>query len=692
MCGPGKIITPETLTQRIKLLRQAIDDDSSKPRYIGAVRGEGYRLLVDPEKLPGETHEDLPVLRSIAGIIRHKPLASLAVSTGAIAAIAIVLVILQRQADPPLPQRNPALLDTRVENSVAVMPFSECRLGDRQMHTSSKALGDELRDQFGRVEGNQGRGTGPRPSCSGRRPTDATTISNRLGVEKLIEGTLRRTGDELRITVQIIDGRTGLQDWSGSFSRSMGNLLALQQDIASDVVRQIGPQLDETHETPAPATLNATAHDLMLLARHYIQEVTAAAVVDLERLQQAIEYLRQATELDPDSAIAHSRLGAALLYLGDVDAAEEPILTSLSLDENQSEVQNTLGLYYWIRFMPGSGEAHRRAVELNPNNADALEKYGKWLWHQQITDDVEPYFLKARDLDPMNLSRYLDLGHFYGISNRLDEARSVTEQIRDRFSGVDAYMALARIHELMGELDVGIAWALKAREADPGNQEASWQVAELYARLGDLESAQRFEDIDSSFGVLYWARRYEDMIELGEELVFDQPNQIQIWYGLARAYAATGRYDQAIYVLQANGLPENALVDARRANGLEALTTLADVLYQSGEFERAREHAAWLNEHFSLLSETGAGDSWWPNLYQACTLAILGEEQQAIEVLERVENSIGLLWYPVLVDAPCFQRFATDPRYQTIVENYEDRLASLRARLPVALARIGALN
>lgn len=253
-------------------------------------------------------------------------------------------------------------------------------------------------------------------------------------------------------------------------------------------------------------------------------------------------------------------------------------------------------------------------------------------------------------------------------------------------------MALARIHELMGELDVAIAWALKAYEADPENPATSWQVAELYARLGDLESAGQFEDVEESFGVLYWARKYEAMIELGEELVFDQPNQIQIWYGLARAYVATGRYDQAIYVLQANGLPQNALVDARRANGLEALITLADALYQSGEIERARDHAAWLSERFALLSETGSGDSWWPNLYQSCALAILGEEQQAIEVLKRVENSIGLLWYPVLVDAPCFRRFATDARYRTIVENYEDRLTSLRDRLPETLARFSAFE
>ena len=290
----------------------------------------------------------------------------------------------------------------------------------------------------------------------------------------------------------------------------------------------------------------------------------------------------------------------------------------------------------------------------------------------------------------MSLQRYLDLGHFYAISNRRDEARDIAEQIKSRFGDdAEALMALGRIYEVTGDLDEGIAWALTALELAPNDPSKSWLVAELYARIGDFEAAGQYEDPLSSFHILNWERRYDEMIRLiADDLVFEQPNQIQLWYGLARAYAATGQYNLAVYVLRSQGLPANALVDARRANGMEAMITLADSLKEMGEIDLAHQHATWLSGRFQRLSDTGGGDSWWPNFYQACALSILDRYDDALDKLERVNDSVGLLWYPQLVDAPCFRRLAGDPRYQAIVKSYEERLAGLRERLPETLDRI----
>ncbi len=95
---------------------------------------------------------------------------------------------------------------------------------------------------------------------------------------------------------------------------------------------------------------------------------------------------------------------------------------------------------------------------------------------------------------------------------------------------------------------------------------------------------------------------------------------------------------------------------------------------------------------FQRLSDTGAGDAWWPNFYQACALSILYRKEQALMTLERVNRSVGLLWYPQLKDAPCFRRLADEPQYQAVVMNYEQRLAELRARLPDTLARLQTVN
>jgi tetratricopeptide (TPR) repeat protein len=216
-------------------------------------------------------------------------------------------------------------------------------------------------------------------------------------------------------------------------------------------------------------------------------------------------------------------------------------------------------------------------------------------------------------------------------------------------------------------------------------------LAELYARIGDDEAAIHFEP-ELGFSPLYYQRRYEEFIDLTEELVLERPGEIQLWFGLARAYLATGRYEQAIRVLQQQGLPEVVFVDSRRANAIEALVTLADALHESGEQARARELASWLNAFFHAFADTGAANGWWPHLYQACALSILGDDQKSLEALEHMAATPGLPWYPVVRDAPCFRKFASNSRYLAVVSSMDARKAELRRRLPDTLARFQAIQ
>ena len=748
-----RIVSPETVTQRVKLLRQKLGDDAADPRYIRVVRGTGYALIPDVESLPSESSG---VARGLVSELGRRRVLQAALVYAAIAwsitevlsflidsipvfpawaksLVAILFVVgfpvamflawrfdmgrdgLRRTAAtsrtgkltigtamllligstagifylvyPSVMEDTPGTRASvgLVPNSVAVLPFANQSANDDDLYLSN-GVSDDLRDQLGKMSDLRVAARSSSVSF-GSNTTDALSIAERLRVSKLVEGRWWREGDSVRINVHIIDGATGFSEWSADYAYASSNLLGIQERLSNEVIAQLLPDLDESERTYDPATLNASANELMLLARHYFHQVQEASVVDLSLLTKAIELYKQATIIDPTSAEAHARLGAALLYLGDVKAAEEPIFEALTLDPTLSEAHNSLGLYYWMQFEPGAGEEHWRAIELNPNNADALENYGKWLWHQQETEEVIQYFLRALDLDPMSLKRYLDLGHLYGISNMRDEALDIADQIRSRFDTGESMMALARIHELTGDLDLAIAWAIRALEREPDDPFKSFMVAEMYARIGMFDVANDYEQISTSFNLLYWTRDYERMIDIGEERVLSQPNQVQIWYGLGRAYAATGRYDQAIYTLQSQNLPHNALVDSRRANGLEALVTLSDALNETGSTELAREYAEQARIHFATLRKTGAGDSWWPNLYDACLSSILDENDRAMTSLERVTRSNGLLWYPLLMDAPCFQKFKNDRTYQEVVAHYENRLAELRARLPGTLAR-----
>ena len=754
----GRVVSSETVTQRVKLLRKALGDDAVDPRYIGVVRGEGYRLLTTVETLPPD---ETSAARGLLAELKRRHVLQVALLYAAVAWSITEVVSFLLDALPIFPPWSktlvailfvvgfpvamllawrfdigpdgikrtqaatrkgrlviagavvllvgatgglfyliyPSVIEQSARdalelprggadaapNTIAVLPFEDTSDGDENRFIS-EGLGDALRDQLGRLGGLR---VAARTSSVifEDRTVDAIGIADRLGVGKLIEGTVRRQGDRLAITVYIIDGETGFQTWSQPYERSMADLLAVQQDIARDIVATLLPQRDDALGAGEPASLDPTANELMLLAQYYYQQVRDQALVDIGMLMRSIDLYRQATDADPNSALAHSRLGAALLYLGDVEAAEEPIFRALSINPDISEVQYTLGLYYWLRYLPGSGDAHRRAVELNPNNPDANDAYGKWLWHQLIVDKPEQYFLKALEVDPMSLARYADLGTYYAMSGMTGKARNVTELIDERFSTANAYKVIARTLELIGAVDEAIAWALRAYELEPENQDTAWQVAELYARLGDFDTARKYEN-DPAFNLLYWERRYEEMIQLGEELVLDHPNQVQLWYGLARALSATGQYEQAVYVLRSQDLPARAKSENRRANDEEAMVGLADALKQLGKVDEARELAEWIRPLFESMINTGGDGTWWGHFYLACTLSILDEDEKALDELDRVADAADLPWYPVLVDAPCFRKYASEPRYQAVVREIEERKRTLREKLPKTLERM----
>ncbi len=756
---PGRVVRPETITQRIKLVRQVLGDDAHEPCYIGLVRGEGYRMLVDVEVLPPEEDgftrglvaelgrrrvlqvallyaaiawsitevisfliEALPVfpnwskaLVAIVFIVGF-PVAMFlawrfdvgpggirrteAISTEGRLTIAAAMLLLigataglfyliyprvLEQAELTAGQDQVEIRVTPSPNAIAVLPFVNASANPDDEYIS-EGLGDELRDQLGRIEGLR---VAARSSSVifRNQELDALAISDRLSVGKLIEGTLRRQGDQIRITVQIIDGFTGFQTWTQSYNRTADDLLTIQQEIANEVVRQILPMLDQSLVASQPATLDRSAHDLMLLARHYFQQVKDNPVVDLELLRKSIDLYEQAADADPQSALALSRLAAAQLYRGDVEAAEEPIFKALTIDPELSEVQYTLGLYYYAQNRPGSGTAFGRAVKLNPNNVNALVAYGLWTLAQADMNGPIPHLIRALELDPMSISRYLDLGNFYGMAGMREEALDLAQQIPQRFNDPVALLTVARIYEVTGDLDQAIGWAVKARDSDPSYEEANWMLAELYARIGDFDSARYFEP-GPALNLLYFERRYEEMMALGEDLVLDNPNQTLVWYGLARAYAATGRHQQAAFALRRQGLPDSVLVDSRRTNGIEALVTLADSLYQGGETDRAQELAEWLVVFYRKLNSSTTSHSWWVNLYLSCSLSIVGDDAESLDALEVMLSSPGMPWYPIVRDQPCFQKFVEEPRYQAVLASLENRKAELRERLPDTLARL----
>jgi TolB-like protein/tetratricopeptide (TPR) repeat protein len=577
---------------------------------------------------------------------------------------------------------SPASVAAIAPNSLAVLPFDYSGPNPDDSYLGP-GLSDELRDQLGRVNGLH---IAARSSsiAAVEGGTDARGVAQKLGVAHVLEGNMRRHGNLLRVSVQLVDGGTGLAVWNESFDRGRAELLNVQQDIARAVANALLP--DASPDMSTPITTNATANEKMLLARHYEQQALESETVDPNLLERAIRLYREAVELDPDSALAHSRLAGALLLSGDIDAGGTEAYKALDLDPQLAEAHLYYGQYLFARGRPNVGETLARAIELNPNLPDALATYAHWYWFNVGAEGVAEFYEKALRLDPLNVTRYGALGIILALSERKVEALAVVSQMRALFDGPTAYRAIAKIFELLGEVDHAIAWTILARNAQPDNPLHVEKLAEYFVDIGDFKTAETLIP-DLSVGLLFKMRRYDEMIGKASDLMIEYPEDIQLRTYLAFAYSFVGDYGNAIRLIETSGLLSTVRNGFRGTEEWDGFMALVNAAYGRGEVAEARELAEWAQDH-----DTG-GDmaNWYQSVNNACFAAIRGDDAKAHEWLERALHGAELAWEPMLKDDECFERFQDDPVYQATVRYFDERRAALRKQLPATLRQYGVV-
>jgi DNA-binding winged helix-turn-helix (wHTH) protein/TolB-like protein len=659
--------TDDSIAQCISEIRRALGDSSRE--IVRTVPRRGYIFGEDVQPLPAGPG------------VEASPATAVAWRMPAIFAVATTILVLALLWLIPGNEKLPGPRPVPTAASVAVLPFVDSGhpLSPRSQPQLGTAFSDELRDQLSRVPGLR---VAARTSSLAivEQESDIRKMAGSLGVAALIEGDFRQQGAGLRISVRLVDGQSGLGLWAQTYQQRSSEILAVQQDVAEKILRYLLPAADYS---PPATTPSATANGLILQARYLEEQIRAQPEVDQDALFHVIRLYREATTVDPESALAYSRLAAALLYAGDPGGAEAPIFKALTLNPDLSEVQVTLGKYYWARKLPGAGAAWKRAVELNPNDADALAAYAHWYWMQGYSDGPAEMFRHALELDPLSLSRHADLGNFLGLMGRVDETEELIRRIQSRFHNANAYRVIAWLEELNGALDKSIAWSLRARDLEPGNPLHIWATAELYADIGDFDTALTLEP-QPGVALLFKMRRYEELIDMGEKLMREQPDDLLLQYLVAFAYNAIGRYAAAVSLLESAGLPGTVLPESRQASDMEAFISYVNALAGAGNTSRAMELASWWHDRQHTTSS-----SWWTHLYNACATAVLGLDAEALDKLAVIESSPRLPWQTALLDSPCFQRYATEPVYLDVLAKVEQRRAALRRRLPETLESFG---
>ncbi len=326
-------------------------------------------------------------------------------------------------------------------------------------------------------------------------------IARELNVEGVIEGSVERSGDRVRITAQLIHASTDTHLWAESYERDLRDVLALQDEVASAIADEVKIKLtpQERARLTTSRPVNPEAFEAYLKGRYYWSKRTG------EGEQKGLEYFQQAIALDPDYALAYAGVADSYIVLGAhghlpakeaFPKARTAAMRALELDEALAEAHTSLGtiktFYDWD--WPGSEREFKRALDLNPNYATAHHWYSHYLAAAGKLDEAVTQIKRARELDPFGVTVNIWLANTLYYSHQYDRA-------------IEQYRRTLELYPEWGDLhgSIGDCYAQKRMFAEAI---AEWQKALTLA--GDAQLAANLEHAYVSSGYTgYLQKRLE---------------------------------------------------------------------------------------------------------------------------------------------------------------------------------------
>lgn len=505
-----QVINIETVSQRVKLVRDALGDDSRSPRYILGVRGRGYRMIATVTPVFDAVAPARELLTAAAAapttddaISTAKPTrrrVAVLVATVLLCTIAIVLGMKMRSpAVAELPRATePSSIVVHPPRTIAVLPFSTFS-GD----TDSEYFGDGLAEELlSRLAGVPGLHVAARTSAFyfKNRSDTAQAIGRALGVRHLLEGSVRKFGTRVRVTAQLIDTTTGYQLWSQTFDREITDTLAIQDEISLAVVAALNVALiDEARaELLRPATENPQALDLYLRARYLTQEW------QLRDLDQAIDLYEKALRADPGFGAAYVGLASALHSKGQFGVPQENparprirelLRKALEINPQSGDAHAMLGgILLQTYDIAGAERELLLAEKLNPNGEHVLYALASFYatagWPP---DRALTYAYQWERLDPLNpwASTYVAIALWQ--TNQPKQALAKTDEVLA--ANPDYWVAQFVRTAALVDLDryqEALASATRARQLNPEWTKTLADVAATSALVGDMERSWTF--------------------------------------------------------------------------------------------------------------------------------------------------------------------------------------------------------
>ncbi len=348
--------------------------------------------------------------------------------------------------------------------SVAVLPFVNMS-PDRENEYFSDGLTEELTNALDQVDGLRVVSRTSAYAFKGRE-VDAREIGSRLGVSLLVEGSVRKIGNRIRVTAQIVSAADGYHRWSQAYDRILTDVFALQEEIAQAVVAALSLQGYGLELPPRirPPTEVIEAYTLYLRGRYFVLKG------DAESLRVGLEYFDQAVELDPKYALAHAGVAQCWAMRGFEEFGDLPPLESmprakaaadraLAIDPQLAEGHALRGVIAFLfDYDPAEAEARlSRAIQLQPSSLLARLWLGLLRSVSGRDEEAIAEVLKAERTDPVTVRVQFLLGRCYFWAGRFEEAMRRFQTVLDMDPKSLAPAWLARVSALTGQADIGLA-------------------------------------------------------------------------------------------------------------------------------------------------------------------------------------------------------------------------------------------
>ncbi|MGA2429663.1 MAG: tetratricopeptide repeat protein [Candidatus Acidiferrum sp.] len=493
------------LNKAINKIREALGDSAESPRFVETVSRRGYRFLAEVKdssppitRRRDLTSESGPPAESLLfpdfppkeTTSKHRPLSWMWKS------LTLMLVVMAASvaAWKVYSWKHPTL----VIRSLAVLPL-ESLSSDASQDYFADGMTDELISDLGQISSLR---VISRTSVMGYKHAHKPLpqIARELNVDAVVEGTVLRSGDQVRITAQLIEAAADKHLWSRSYEGELRNTLALQNQVASAIADQIRINLNPQEQAALKTAkvVDPEAYQSYLKGRFFWNRRTA------DGLRAALAYFNQAIEEDPKYAQAYSGLADTYALLGDwqygvmttkeaLPRAKAAAVKALKLDGTLGEAHNSLAFcldgFDWD--LESGGKEFRRAIELNPGYATAHHWYA---WHLALLrqyDEAIAEMKKAQNLDPLSLIIDADLAELLVL------ARSYDESIVQSRNAIEMDPNFALAHNQLGQAylqerlyEEAIAELQKAVQLSGGSSNCMANLARAYAASGKRSKAE----------------------------------------------------------------------------------------------------------------------------------------------------------------------------------------------------------